>query len=202
MTIKAPNKERRHYNRSAWPADVTISVLEPQGLDLVDHVNVSEAGLCLRLPANLEVKSLVRFQLTPSGSRVGKLRPMECTGRVSWVTQRMDLKNIPPYLFDIGIEFVNPPPVLARLLSLHEEVRGERHLASVGTLKKLTGAAIRGRCFVPAITRDGNKAAPWHLVVSVDDSPCFSHHFATERAALDAWAQFQRQQAKGKQLSS
>ncbi len=201
MPTKSSIKERRQFGRATWPVDVTISLLEPQGLDLVDHVNVSEAGLCLRLPANLEVKSLVRFQLTPNRNRLGKFRPMECTGRVAWVTQRLDLRNVPPYLFDIGIEFVNPTPVLSRLLSLHEEVRGERHLAAVSVPKKLVGADIGGRCFVPRITRDGGKSTPWHLVVSVDDSPCFSHHFATEHAAYEAWTQFQRQQARLKRAS-
>jgi hypothetical protein len=55
---------------------------------------------------------------------------------------------------------------------------------------------IRGRQFIPRLERDAHRPSQWHLVVSVDGAPCFSNRYPSERAALSAWSQFQRQQAK------
>lgn len=193
---KPAPKERRQFLRASWPADLAINLLEPSGIGSINHVNVGEGGLCFRLPANLEVKSVIRFALTRSRNRMSKTRPMECTGRVAWVTQRLDLRSMPPYLFDIGIEFINPPSVIAGLLARQESNRPAVGALMKPRIKKLTGANIRGRQFVPRIIRDGDKAAPWHLVVSVEDVPCYSQRFASERAAVIAWVQFQRVQVK------
>ena len=196
--MKMPLKDRRRSNRVVWPADVAIHVLEPSGLAPIDHVNVSEGGLCLRLPAMLEVRSLIRFQLASGGVRTtNRLRPMECTGRVAWVTQRLDLRNMPPYLFDIGVEFVNPPRFLARLLSQKPQI-GRENVKASSSAKHLSAVTIRGRRLVPRIMRDGEKPTPWHFIVSVDDSPCFSRRFSSESAAFAAWQQFQRKQARGR----
>lgn len=194
--MKAAPKERRQFDRAAWPTDIAVNVLEPSGFAPIDHVNLSEGGLCLRLPAMLEVRSLIRFRLASDNPAANRLRPMECTGRVAWVTQRLDLRDMPPYLFDIGIEFVNPPRILARLLSQKTDKRSGA--AAGSRAKQLSAATIRGRRLIPRITRDSDKPAPWHLIVSIDDSPCFSQRFSSESAAHAAWLQFQRKQARGK----
>jgi len=199
--MKQSLKDRRQSTRAVWPADVAIHVLEPSGLAPIDHVNVSEGGLCLRLPAMLEVRSLIRFQLASGGAgTANRLWPTECTGRVAWVTQRLDLRNMPPYLFDIGVELVKPPRFLARLVSQKPQTGRENGEAASST-KHLSAVTIRGRRLVPRIMRDGEKPTPWHFIVSVDDSPCFSRRFSSESAAFAAWQQFQRKQARGKRDS-
>lgn len=196
--MRASFKERRESSRAAWPADVAIQLLEPSGLAPIDHVNVSEGGLCLRLPAMLEVRSLIRFQLVSGAARTtNRLRPTACTGRVAWVTQRLDLRNMPPYLFDIGVEFVKPPRFLAQWLSQKSQT-GRENGEAESNAKRLSAVTIRGRRLVPRIMRDGEKPNPWHFIVSVDDSPCFSQRFSSESAAFAAWQQFQRKQARGK----
>jgi len=175
-----------------------VHMLQPQGVIAIDRVNVSEGGVCLRLPTMLEVRSLVRLQLTPNDGPAGRLRPVECTGRVAWVVQRLDLRDMPPFLFDVGIEFVDPPPVLRQLLAQ----RGVR-LASVRSggrrlprKRHPASAVVRGRTFIPRLESDASQAVRWHLVVTVDGIPCFSGRYASERLAKTAWAQFQRQQAR------
>ncbi|MBI1992263.1 MAG: PilZ domain-containing protein, partial [Candidatus Omnitrophica bacterium] len=115
MTLTATSlRERRKFPRHEPPPRFDASLLLPQGAVPAHSINVSEGGLCVRLEETLEVRSLVRLQLTPvegSGSGRGQ-RPMECAGRVAWVIQRLDLRSAPPFLFDVGVEFVDPPPLL------------------------------------------------------------------------------------------
>lgn len=194
MVVRVLAQDRRRFSREAVPARVAVNLLQPKSLQ-VSHVNCSEGGLCLRLEQTLEVKSLVRMQVAADDAKTSKGRQIiECTGRVAWVMQRMDLRTMPPFLFDVGIEFVNPPPLLRQLM-----------LSRGGQLAALKGAAknrlveptlLHGRQYLPRLERETNHAKHWHLVVSVDGVPCFSGHYPSERLALAAWVQFKRQQTK------
>ena len=178
-------QERRKFARHGAPSRVEVNLLRPQGLIPANTVNLSEGGVCCRLEEMLEVRSLVRLQVMKAPP-ARSLHPVECTGRVAWVIQRLDLRPTPPFLFDIGIEFVDPPPLL-RFPPLKGRVLHQRALES---------SLIRGRQFVPRLERDVNHGGRWHLVVSVEGTPCFSGHYPSERAALAAWGQFRRQQAR------
>ena len=190
-------QERRKFPRHEPPPRFDVSLFQPQGAITAHSINVSEGGLCFRLEETLEVRSLVHLQLTPVegvGSGRGQ-RPVECRGRVAWVIQRLDLRNTPPFLFDVGVEFVDPPPLLQQWMA--------QPAGSVSALKarssrqqKLEPSVIRGRQFVPRLERDSHHPPRWHLVVSVDGVPCFSGRYPAERAALEAWEQFKRQQAR------
>ncbi len=57
-------------------------------------------------------------------------------------------------------------------------------------------AVVRGRQFTPRLERTTHQPLRWHLVVLVESVPCFSGHYPSERAALAAWTQFQRDQHK------
>jgi hypothetical protein len=205
--MKTLAQERRRFIRSTLPTRFEINLLNPSALSTT-AVNFSEGGLCLRLRQALEVRSLIRFQLTPETSsrtgarpassdrRAGALRagqPVECTGRVAWVIQRLDLRNTPPFLYDVGIEFVDVPTSLRPLL-VQQELSLPQDAARVS--KVLQTALIRNRRYVPQLTRVSNHDSPWHLIVSLDGNPCFSGHYASERQAREAWAKFRRQQTR------
>lgn len=175
----------------------------------INSVNLSEGGVCVRLDDMqdpLEVRSLVRLQLTPTrvgmsesraGDRSSGLRlskRVECTGRVAWVIQRLDLRSTPPFSFDVGIEFVDPPHVLRQFLNQRSEITPLK--GRTVREKRLESAVIRGRHFIPRLEREPNHAPHWHLIVSVDGTPCFSGHYPSDRAAVTAWATFKRRQAK------
>ena len=195
MALKTLTQERRRVPLTAAAARLSINLVHPRAAS-VSHVNYSEGGLCLRLDEALEVRSLIRFQVAAakSGERPRSPRPVECNGRVAWVIQRLDLRSIPPFLFDVGIEFVDPPPFLRRLIVQRANVAPAQDRSAPG--KGLDVAVIRGRHFIPRLERDANRPSRWHLVVSVDGAPCFSNRYPSERAALLAWGLFQRRQAK------
>ena len=179
-----PTQERRKFLRNEPPPRLTISLLDPQLH--ADHVNISEGGLCLRLAEHLEVRSLVQLEIVPERAP----RSVQCTGRVSWVMQRLDLRATPPFLFDVGIEFVNPPRALRQWLSLPGLSRAP------ASAKLFAPAAIRGRTFTPRVERGASRSGPWHLVVTVGDVPCFSQHYLSKPAAQRGWATFKRQQGR------
>ncbi len=180
-------QERRRFPRTARPGSLAINLLEPYAAKNVPHVNTSEGGLCLRLPGALEMRSLVRLQVG-AGPADGRKRT-ELVGRVAWVMQRLDLRARPPFPYDVGIEFLQPAH-LARLATVPGG-RGERvpRLA-----RDLEPAMLRGRTYAPEVTREGS--ARWHLIVTVESVPCFSGHYASERAARGAWAKFKRTQGR------
>ncbi len=187
-------QERRRFIRSPSGALFAINLLRPEGLTAVDSLNISQGGLCFRLSETLEVRSLVRLQLTPAGSGRPAPRPVRCTGRVAWVVQRLDLRTIPPFLYDVGVEFVDPPSTLRQLVAQQgvEVAPPTRGPAA----RALEPAAIRGRSFLPRLERTAASPARWHLVVSVDGAPCFSQHYPSQRAAVMGWNRFKRQQAR------
>jgi len=197
--MKTMMPERRKFSRNPLPAGVGVNLLQPRVAVAPDGINVSERGLCLRVGAMLEVRSLVRLQLTPASSAVNRLRPVECTGRVAWVIQRLDLRSIPPFLFDIGIEFTDPPLLLRQLMAQRgsplDRLSARRKPMRA---KGVESATIHGRQFVPSLEHDPQHAARWHLVVCVDEMPCFSNRYPSERTAVAAWTRFKRQQARPK----
>ena len=194
--MKTVVQERRKFSRTEPARTLAINLLQPRGSIIPQSINVSEGGLCLRLEEALEVRSLIRLQLCPGGANSFKgERAVECTGRVAWVIQRQDLRSGPPFVFDVGIEFVDPPRVLRRFIA--QQGHGLVTLKGRPVQEKaLEPALLRGRLFVPTLRREANRASPWHLIVSVDGTPCFSGHYASERAATAAWATFRHQQTK------
>lgn len=196
MPVATAAQERRKFARSDISARVAVNVLQFRKAIPANSLNLSQGGLCLRLEEALDIRSLIRFQVTPdtTGSTRHQ-RPVECTGRVAWVMQRLDLRDAAPFLYDVGIEFVNPPAVIRQWLMAH----GAPLIAERGRAPReriLEPALIRGRRFVPKIEPDGRSALRWHLVVSVEDVPCFSGHYPSERTAVTAWAEFKRRQAR------
>lgn len=180
----APTQERRKFLRGEASPRLAITLLEPRLA--ANHVNISEGGLCLRLAEHLEVRSLVQLEIVPERAP----RSLQCTGRVSWVMQRLDLRATPPFLFDIGIEFVNPPRALRQWFALPGLSR------TAGSAQLLASAVIRGRVFTPQVERSDGRTGRWHLVVSVGSVPCFSQHYPSKQAAARGWATFRRQQAR------
>lgn len=178
-------QERRRFIRLDLPARVSINLLEPDASGPVTHVNYSEGGLCLRLTQALEVRSRVRMQLRPEDAAQ---RPMELTGRVAWVMQRLDLRTSVPQ-FDIGIEFTDA--LLKQQKTLSARVAGR----TTGG-KRLEPVSLSGRMFVPQLERVGAPQGRWHLVVAVEGVPCFSGHYESERAAMLAWTKFKTSQAR------
>ena len=193
----APVQERRRCPRTTAPSGFGVHLLHHDRTTPADHVNLSEGGLCLRVRETLEVRALVQLQLRPAGDAPARReRPVQCTGRVAWVVQRLDLRDVPPFLFDVGIEFVDPPPLVRQFLA-------RRGVAPLGRSAKpasgrgLEPAQIKGRAFVPRIERGAEESVPWHLIVLVEGVPCFSQHYPSERAARLGWQSFKRQQARG-----
>ena len=188
-------QERRKSLRVGAPR-LRINLLRPQGVVAVDNVNFSEGGVCIRVEETLEVRAIIRLQLTPERlSPARSLRAFECMGRVAWVIQRLDLRALPPFLYDVGIEFVDPPSALQHVIAQKgSRLLSTKERSSEG--KILESAVVHGRRFVPRLDRESNHPSRWHLIVSVDGVPCFSSRYASERLALSAWEQFKRQQAK------
>ena len=186
--------ERRRFTRHTLPAHFSVQLLQAKRSTAAEGVNLSEDGLCLRLREMLEVRSLVRLQLTPANGGRGR-RPVRCTGRVTWVVQRLDLRGAPPFLFDTGIEFVDPPAVLrqAAVQGGAGPALPRRGVRST----KLGAVVVRGREYVPRVERSAGPPPRWHLVVRAEGVPCVSEHYPSERVALAAWARFRRRRRVG-----
>ena len=198
--MRTVTHERRKVLRQAFPPRLAIQLLQPPTSVVVDRLNISPGGLCLRLEEALEVRSLIQFQVSPEASATviassGVRFPLHCLGRVAWVTQRLDLRGAPPFLFDIGIEFIDPSPMLQRLVARLNPDSVDQPSKTV-LEKALESLLIGGRRFVPRLQRETTRPPRWHLVVSVDGAPCLSAHYPSERAALAAWAQFKRRQTR------
>jgi len=198
MAIKTIVEERRRFSRHAFSPDLGISVLSPEPSILVGRLNCSEGGLCIRLEKAPEVRSMVLLQWDSDKHRARSAKmagQIEFTGRVAWVIQRLDLRVVAPFVYDVGVEFVDPPALLRQIIARREgrQTAGmERSMRE----KMIPPAHIRDRDFIPRLARDGSQPARWHLVVMVDGSPCFSERYASERSAIDAWVRFKRQQAR------
>jgi len=190
---KGAIQERRHSRRRTVARRVGIHLLHQRRSIAANGINVSEGGLCLRLEEELQVRSLVRLQFTPEKLPVGS--HLICRGRVAWVIQRLDLRPLPPFLFDVGIEFVDPPAMVRQFIARQggDSAAAKEPLSRARVLETAT---VRGREFVPRLQRVTTASLPWHLIVTVDGLPCFSGHYPSERATLKAWAQFKREQMK------
>ena len=196
-TISSTTQERRKTSRREGAPPLAINLMRSQGAVPAGSVNFSERGLCLRVRETLEVRSLVRLQLTPAKSaaktRLGS-KPLECMGRVTWVVQRMDLRHGPPFLFDVGIEFVDPSAPLRRVLLQQGLGLGATSRAAKPRAGKkwLAAAPIQGREYLPMLERSIQPGQRWRLVVSVEGVPCFSEHYPSERAAAAGWNSLKR----------
>lgn len=187
MLTSVPTQERRTAPRVPFHGSVTLEVLDSTLRVETQAVNLSERGLCLRVQEALDINSRLRMQLRD----LQRKRPLACQGRVSWVVQRLDLREAAPFIYDVGIEFVDPPDLLRRLasrLGLALVVPVARN----GSGRTLQPAMIRSRLHVPRLTNEPGAAKRWHLVISIDDAPCFSRRYATSAEALEAWRRFKR----------
>ncbi|HEX9781056.1 MAG TPA: PilZ domain-containing protein [bacterium] len=201
MSLKTKTMtERRRFSRSGSGRPLGVSLLQPRPSGAVDGVNVSEGGLCLRMEEALEIRSLVRLEVSSEREAFARSRqPLQCRGRVAWVVQRLDLRDRPPFLFDIGIEFVDPSPLLREMLGLLDIAPGTSgSLPSAAPRKGLAPLVTATRAFVPQLVRESGPPIRWHLAVFADGVPCFSQRFPSQRAAIEAWGRFKRAQLRGR----
>ncbi len=192
----ATAQERRKLARVDFQGRVEINPLESftNGRPLffrASSLNLSEGGVCVRVEQELAIRSRVAMRILASPRR----QPLECHGRVAWVIQRLDLRTDPPFLYDIGVEFINPSVRLRQFASrLGVALKPP---VSISTRRKpLEPATIHGRCYVPQLQQEASAPRQWHLVVTVDGVPCVSRRTATRQAALAAWEQFQRRRRR------
>ena len=152
-------------------------------------VNFSEGGICLRLQRALDIRSRVMVRLFPEHHK----RLVECTGRVAWVVQRLDLRDAPPFLYDVGVEFINPS---ARMRQFTVGTRpASKILGDRPRRRTLLPVTLHERCYIPRLEQESIPGNRWHLVVVVDGAPCFSQHYASEHEAIADWERFKRQRA-------
>ncbi len=156
-----------------------------------NSLNLSEGGMCIRLKEAPEIRSQVRLRLFPTPSK----KPLECAGRVAWVVQRLDLRDSPPFLYDVGLEFIDPSPRLRQFASQ----AGVHVRAPAEPIRRplLEPAVFRDRGYVPRLDREAASGL-WHLIIWVDGVPCFSHRYPSQREGVSAWEQFKRQLAAHK----
>lgn len=193
MAVKASTDERRQAGRVRLQGRVELAVAHKPTPVAGNTVNLSEGGLCVRVEESLDVKSPVTLKLFAQP----RSRPVECAGRVAWVVQRLDLRTAPPFLYDIGVEFVRTSAQLRQVASkLGVAVRARSGRAAKPT--RLDPVAARGRMYEPRVLHAASPQGAWHLVVKADGAPCLSRHFTTERGAVEGWEQFKRQVGKGK----
>lgn len=193
--------EHRRTGRVDFQGRVELEVSHRAARLEGSSLNLSEGGVCVRMQESLDVRSPVTLWLFAQS----RTRPLQCLGRVTWVVQRLDLRTIPPFLYDIGVEFVKPPARLRALASrLGLTMRGlsagaVAHVGPAGKVVKhhsLQPATIRGRAYEPRLVHELGSQASWHLVVKVDGAPCFSQRYASEHESLHAWSQFRRQMTR------
>lgn len=193
MAVKASADERRQNGRVEMQGRVEIAVAHRSTLVSGSSVNLSEGGLCVRVAESLDVKSPVTLKLFPQP----RSRPVECAGRVAWVVQRSDLRAAPPFVYDVGVEFVRTSARLRQVASkLGVVVRARSGRAAKPT--SLDPVTVRGRTYEPRLRHAASPQGAWQLVVTADGAPCLSRHFGSERDALDGWMQYKRQLGKGK----
>ena len=199
MTINTlEQSDRRRIPRIDFERRVELEAPQWSGRVEANSVNLSEAGLCVRLQALLDIHAPVTLRLfaEPHG------RPLQCGGRVAWVVQRLDLRDAPPFVYDVGLEFVNPPSRLRQFASrIGVTLKSSPRLllGAKGGVKRLTGgllppAILHGRTYDALVLHERLPESRWHLIIKADGVPCLSHRYETEHAALEAWKQFKRQE--------
>lgn len=189
-------QERRRLTRVDFQGRVEINPIESftNGRPLffrASSLNLSEGGVCVRLEQELAIHARVAMRILATPRR----QPLECHGRVAWVIQRLDLRTDPPFLYDIGVEFINPSERLRQFASRLGVALKPPVLISTRR-KPPEPATIHGRCYVPQLQQESSAPRRWHLVVTVDGVPCVSRRTATRQAALAAWEQFQRRRRR------
>lgn len=203
MAVKTSVEERRHAGRVQLQGRVELAVAHRPMPVSGNTVNLSEGGLCVRVQESLDVKAPVTLKFFAQP----RSRPVECAGRVAWVVQRLDLRTVPPFLYDVGVEFVRTSARLRQVgsrLGVLVRAAGERapaHVVAAGKLVKhssLQPTPAHGRSYEPRLIHELGPQSSWHLVVKTDGAPCFSHRYASEREGLAGWKQFKRQLGKGK----
>lgn len=185
-------QERRKLTRVGFQGRVEIDPVIPhlngQRLALQAHsVNLSEGGLCVRLEHELAIRSRVILRLfTPP-----RKRPFECNGRIAWVVQRLDLRTTPPFLYDVGVEFLSPSVSLRQFavrlgLPFKPIERAAQRL-------QLPAATIRDRQYTATLEQERARSQQWHMIVMVDGTPCFGQRCESLQDAKAAWLRFRRQ---------
>ena len=197
-TLASPSaQERRTAPRVPFHGSITLEVLDSSLRVETQAVNISKRGLCLRVQESLDINSRLRMQLRD----LPRKRPLACQGRVSWVVQRLDLSEAAPFIYDVGIEFIDPSNLLRRLanrLGLALVTPAVR----TGAGRTLRPAVIRNRLHIPCLTHEPGVAKRWHLVISIDDAPCFSRRYSSSSDALEAWRRFKRNPAPSRPQST
>ncbi len=155
-------------------------------------VNLSEGGICVRMEEPLEIRAQVTLRLF---AQTAAKKPLECSGRIAWVVQRLDLKDSPPFLYDVGVEFVDATNRLRQLMSRAGVLvkPASEHLPQ----RVLEPALLNGHRYVPRLERESSPSPCWHLTVWVEGVPCFSQRHPSSQEAADSWEQFKRQAAQG-----
>ena len=186
-------EERRRVPRVEFQGRVELEIPNRPAHVEASSVNLTEGGICVRVQEVLEVRLPVRLRLFAQP----RSRPLECPGRIAWVVQRLDLRDAPPFLYDVGVEFINPSARLRQFASrLGVSVKsspasGAWKRATPHNLQPIT---IKGRDYEPRLVQEpSSDNAPWHLIVMVEGVPCFSHRYPSAREAIESWKQFKRQ---------
>ena len=188
MSVPAVLDERRIASRIAFRGRVELQMSQRAHCLEADSVNVSEGGVCVRVNELLEIRSPVLLRLFAQRIK----RPVECEGRIAWVTQRLDLRTAPPFLYDVGVEFLRTSSRLRHFVS---RIGVTVHPAAARAAAKhpsLSPATINGRTYQPQLTQDAALQHRWHVVVLVDGAPCFSRHYAAMPKAMEGWKTFKR----------
>ena len=184
-------QERRRKLRTPWYQRVELRLRESNAMVNASSLDVGEGGMRLRLSGDVSVNSRLTLRLFSGAAD----KPLECSGRVAWVVQRLDLRQLPPYIYDIGIEWVNPPEALRRVAagagSGAAIPKGHSH-----RIQHFGPVVIRERTYVAQLERESSLGEGWHLVVRADGAPCLSRRFGLEREAIDGWERFVRQRKR------
>lgn len=184
-------QERRKLPRVNVLERVEVDLPRPPRLVEACSVNLSEGGMCVRLQEALEIRSPIKLRLFHEARK----RPLECAAQVAWVVQRLDLRDEPPFVYDIGVKFVDPPTRLRQLVARAGIVL-KAGVKAVLSHPALQPALIRSRSYVPSLQRETAPGTRWHLVVAADEVPCFSQRYESEREAIQGWEQFKSQTAR------
>lgn len=186
-------EERRKLRRVDFQGRVEIDPVAPRAdarptSVSTRSVNLSEGGVCVRVADELTVHSRVVLRVFAQPRK----RPVECDGRVAWVVQRLDLRATPPFLYDVGVEFLKPPGSLRRFAS-----RLGLPLKPVDNVTpkplRLAPATINNRSYLASLEQERQGSKRWHVIVTVDGTPCFGQRCESLQEAKAAWQRFQRQ---------
>ena len=186
-------QERRRLTRVDFQGRVEIDAVGPHPETRApslptSSINLSEGGVCVRVEHELAVRSRVVLRVFSSPRR----RPVQCDGRVAWVMQRLDLRPAPPFLYDVGVEFLKPPDSLRRFAARLGLPLKPVEKATPRRLRLLP-ATIRDRRYLASLEQERSGSNRWHVIVTVDGTPCFGQRCESLQEAKAAWQRFQRQ---------